>query len=239
MSSSTAAVGDHQTAFDKVASLVTEVAIAGRSYPMFAFLFGYGIVQFYNSRRARGLDDRPVHLMLRRRHFVLVLLGLVHFMLLFEGDILGVYGLAGLLTMALFFHRKDKTTLVWICIWSGLLVLMAIAMGIGSYFAPDAVMGQIGSGLQTSASNPNYLDGLADKPLVLLAYPIQIIAAPIVPAMMLGWLAARRGILENPGQHRRLLTTMAVVGIPAAWLVALPGALANIGVESLDLVARY
>ncbi|MCQ6405544.1 hypothetical protein NPM08_33530, partial [Bacillus cereus] len=78
----------------------------GRIYPMFAFLFGYGMVQFSRSRIARGIPEQVVDRMLRRRHAWLIVFGGIHAALLFAGDILGAYGLAGLILAAIFFRRS-------------------------------------------------------------------------------------------------------------------------------------
>ena len=73
------------------------LGVDGRSFPLFAFLFGYGMVQFFRSRIDRGLAHRTVRRMLRRRHWAMLLLGFLHALLLFLGDILGAYAIAGLL----------------------------------------------------------------------------------------------------------------------------------------------
>lgn len=227
---------------DKATTFITTLAINQRVYPMFAFLFGYGMVQFYNSRVRRGLADRAVRKMLWRRHWAMIGLGLVHFFLLFEGDILAAYGLVGLITIALWFRRRDKTTFAWFWVFIGLPVLLASLVATAAWLVPDleikgSAQGAGALGLTTSVANPDYLAGLVGKIPLLLGYPAQVVLSPIVPCVLLGWLAARRGILENPGQHRRLLTTMAVVGLLLAWLCALPGALANLNVAGVQTLA--
>lgn len=229
-------------AFDSAAQFFTTVVISSRSFPMFSFLFGYGMVQFYNARRARGLDDKPVRKMLWRRHWAIILFGLVHFFLVFEGDILAVYGLTGLLAMVLFFRRRTKTTAVWTSIFFALQLLGAAALAVGVVMAPDTVGLSLSNrdamGIGDSVTNPNYFAAMPGKLILLVAIPAQVLMAPILPAVMLGWLAARRGILENPGQHRRLLTLVAAIGIPLAWLIALPEALAAVGVTELTFAAE-
>lgn len=213
---------------DHITKFIAMVAIEGRSYPMFAFLFGYGMVQFYNSRRARGIEDKPVRHMLWRRHWGMVLIGFVHFMLLFEGDIIAAYGLCGLLAMVLWFRRRDKTIFVWVCIWLGLFLLGTVGMAFVEITGTEsAEMVKQGSGLSL-VSNPDYWANMIDKLPYLIAIPAQVVFAPLIPALMLGWLAARRQILENPGQHRTLLRWVAGVGIGLAWLSAIPGAIANV-----------
>ena len=52
---------------DRLAQVVSIVAIDGRSYPMFAFLFGYGIWQLYSRQMSRGIDPRAARRVLQRR----------------------------------------------------------------------------------------------------------------------------------------------------------------------------
>ena len=54
--------------------------------------------------------------------------------------------------------------------------------------------------------------------------------------ILLGWLAARRRILDEPWRHRTLLRRVAVGGVAIGWLGGLPEALAVAGV--LPLPAR-
>ncbi len=80
---------------DRILSVLTILFVDGSIYPMFAFLFGYGIVQFARTRTAVGDDPRTITAMLLRRNLWLVVFGLLHAALLFGGDILGAYGLCG------------------------------------------------------------------------------------------------------------------------------------------------
>lgn len=54
---------------------------------------------------------------------------------------------------------------------------------------------------------------------------------------MLGCWAGRRGLLDDPGRHRALLTRIGIVGIGVSLLGALPAALITIDVIRLDAVS--
>jgi uncharacterized membrane protein YeiB len=81
--------------------------IDSRVYPMFAFLFGYGMVQLYRRQVDAGTPDKTARRLLRRRNLWLLAFGSVHAALLWYGDVLGADGLAGLIMVALFFRRRD------------------------------------------------------------------------------------------------------------------------------------
>jgi uncharacterized protein len=78
---------------DWLASLLTLLLVEGKFYPMFAFLFGWGIA------RRQAFEDHPESFFISnlRRMAVLAVFGLLHAALLWEGDILFVYALVGML----------------------------------------------------------------------------------------------------------------------------------------------
>ena len=74
-------------------------------YLLFSFLFGYSahyVLKDSKENRGRWIG----------RSIGLVLLGILHFSLLFFGDILFLYGLFGLLLLV-FYFRKAKTLKIW------------------------------------------------------------------------------------------------------------------------------
>ena len=101
---------------DSLAQAVMTIAVDHRAMPLFAFLFGYGMVQFYRSRIDRGLDPGAVRTMMRRRHWAMLLFGALHAALLFYGDILGVYALSALVLVWIFFGRRSRTLRVWVIV---------------------------------------------------------------------------------------------------------------------------
>lgn len=229
---------------DRVTTAVQTIAINARTFPMFAFLFGYGMVQFYNSRRAQGLSDKAVRVMLRRRHWGMLLIGAIHFVLLFEGDVVGAYGLTGLIIVAIFFRRRDKTTLVWTLIWYGVLLGLGIFSFVSMLIWPEAATtaadssaGMLGS-ITTSVSHQNYFEGFWMKFVMLpVSYLAQAIISPFAAMMMLGWLAARRRYLEDAHLHTALLRKVAIIGIAVGWLAGVPGALVALGLFGANSLA--
>jgi uncharacterized protein len=91
--------------------LVNYIFIDGKFRGMFAALFGVGLVVFMERARARGAPARWLQV---RRLFWLMLFGALHFLFLFEGDILLQYALLGLVAL-------------WMVFWNPKLLL---ALGI-------------------------------------------------------------------------------------------------------------
>src|SRR5699024_6338778 len=98
---------------DSVAQAILLVGVDLRVYPMFALLFGYGLVMIMRSRTARGASEAQARRQVQRRNLWLIVFGAVHALLLGGGDSLGAYGLTGLLVVWLFLRRSDTVLLVW------------------------------------------------------------------------------------------------------------------------------
>ena len=73
---------DHGPALANGVSLAFhDLFVHNHARPMFAFLFGYALVQTLDRRTARGDDPADVRSMLRRRGLWLLVFGLVHLLL--------------------------------------------------------------------------------------------------------------------------------------------------------------
>lgn len=195
---------------DTVVQVVMTIAVDHRAMPLFAMLFGYGMVQFARSRAERGMDPRVVRTMLRRRHWAMLLLGLLHAALLFYGDILGTYALAGLVLVWWFFGRTTRTLRIWVTVLTILLALgalLSILAGVTlSLFAPPEVLAPMEAGMEqggTGTARPlaygePYLPSVLYR-LSLWAAMTPIAALTTAPLpILVGWLAARRRILDEP-----------------------------------------
>ncbi|WP_422115469.1 DUF418 domain-containing protein [Brachybacterium sp. UNK5269] len=222
---------------DTVVQVVMTIAVDHRAMPLFAFLFGYGMVQFYRSRIDRGMEPRVVRIMLRRRHWAMLLLGFLHAALLFYGDILGAYAIAGLLLVWIFFGRRTRTLIIWAGVLGGLLTLFALLSLVSAMvlllFAPPEVLATTAAGASPVA--PDWVRDMAYAQPYLISVltrtgmwivssvPAALTAAPL--PILLGWIAARGRLLDEPWRHTRLLRRIAVGGIAIGWLGGLPDAL--------------
>lgn len=223
------------TGWDLVAQTVAIVVIDARSYPMFAFLFGYGIWQLYRRQYEKGIPEQEARRLLRQRHLWLLAFGAVHALLLWMGDILGAYGLAGLVIAAAFLSRRDATIKLWAWILGGLVFLggvsaVAGAVLIHAFVPPEYLeMGMGDFDVRFAAAESNYaLSAAMRLGLWIFLTPAQLLAMIIPIAMLIALLAARAGVLEQPENHLPLLRRTAIIGIGIGWgfgaLVALQNA---------------
>ncbi len=211
---------DFTSALDTAATTLTTFFFATKSYLLFAFLFGYSFVLQEAAALRAG---RPFVAMMRRRLTGLVLLGLLHGLLLFPGDILLMYGLLGFLLLAM--RRLDPVQAVrrgvLLTVIAGVLLIMlgvlAWLAGDGSGPVPgaaDAVeAGYRGSARETVAANA------AIYPTTL-ASVLFVQGLPALGAMLVGTAAARVGFFGDQGRQRALWRQI----IPAGTAIGLAGA---------------
>jgi uncharacterized membrane protein YeiB len=192
---------------DRAVTWLLATFVDGRAFPLFGLLFGYGVAQIARRQDFRG--PRGVRRLLWRRSLVLIVVGFLHAVLLYAGDILAAYGVL-LLAGAWLVRWRDR--------W--LLLIAVVFFLLNALPSSDA--------MSTSAEPP----GLAMLPPDLLTMvverpPVSLFVAALGPLGFLcpfaaGLWAGRRRVLEQPERHRTLLRVTAAAGIGAAVLGAQP-----------------
>jgi uncharacterized protein len=87
------------------------VFFEGKMRGLFSMLFGAGVILMTSRAEQRGAGNQIADIYLRR-NMLLVLFGLLHGCLIWEGDILFLYGMAALLFLYPCRHMKPKTLLL-------------------------------------------------------------------------------------------------------------------------------
>ena len=207
--------------------------VHARGYPVFAVMFGYGIVQLARRQDAAGATPGQVRSILLRRNAWLVGFGIAHAALLYYGDFLGAYGIVGIVMTLALLRRGEKFHRIVLAIWA----LTAVEVLVIGVFLVGGIAGSAGSAPLPSEhvdslAAPGYAASVLDR---LGEWPGHTLA--VVPFIMITWLgmwAARRRILEEPARHRRLLGWTAVAGLGVAVAGGLPAALIGAGWLSVD-----
>ncbi|MFC4562187.1 DUF418 domain-containing protein [Nocardiopsis mangrovi] len=216
---------------DKIAQALTVVTVDARAYTMFGFLFAYGVGQLYARQMSRGTSPAHARRLLRRRHLWMLLFGAVHALLLWQGDIIGTYGLIGLIMVPLFLNRTDRTLKVWIAVLLAAGALYSVATAVAGLVLPAADAAVSAADIQrTSITETGYLLSAAIRlPTWGVALVSGLITFALPTAFLIGLLAARHRLLDEPARHLPLLRLLAVAGISVGWLAGLPLALQHVG----------
>lgn len=204
-----------QMGLDRVAQVLTDVLANGRFISIFAMLFGWG---------AAGLLARQGTGIFLRRHAVLLLIGVLHFTLVWHGDIISAYALLGVVLLLL--TSLKARALLGLALLSGGWWLVKEWLEAVKYLRlpplprfdslPDLAQQ---SYLQMVASRANeFLPDWLGAALYNAPW--------LIALFCLGAAAQRTGLLLRPQEHVPLLRRFAlwgtvlglVLGVLLAWL---------------------
>jgi uncharacterized protein len=178
---------------------------------LFSFLFGLGLAVQMMRAEARGARFLPLYV---RRLCVLWLIGVAHFLLLWDGDILHNYALDGFI-LVLFRRRSLQTLLVWAGIF---LCIPLLFFGLTTYYS---VTRQVNPQLMNwiSFEDPvedqktieetrriysrgTYMEMITFRARELPGdLPLKIDDTYILTIFLLGLYAGRRGIFHDVSAH--------------------------------------
>ncbi|MEK5146305.1 DUF418 domain-containing protein [Psychrobacillus sp. FSL K6-4615] len=205
-----------------------DIFVQGSVYPLFSMLFGYGLAMQFRKSTANG---GPFAKFAVRRLTVLLIIGCIHAFLIWAGDILITYALAGFV-LILMIRLKP----IWLLLISIFLFLIpnGLLYGLvylGSFLEPNATI--IYTGIQEiEASIVAYGQGswgdifsqrLADW-LYMSGNGLIVISMlfTIVPFLLLGAAAAKWKLIERARELKVYwmitVLVMLIVGTVIKWL---------------------
>lgn len=206
-------------------AITVAAVFQAKFYILFSFLFGYSANYIVRGERSNARRWRA-------RAIGLIILGVLHFSLLFHGDILFVYGLFGLLLSA-FLFRTERIIKIWAWIsfavgafgilssalltWLGEILLASLGKTLPEFEVDFALNQTLVSG--------SFLDNVpARLELWLFAAPQGLVLqGPFVfAAFLLGLLVARRqGLVQvNPALMQRFALWGWLLGLPIQVIAA-------------------
>jgi uncharacterized protein len=216
----------HQlTGLNRAAVLLIKFVAQAKFYTLFSFLFGWGMaIQMERAGQREDESPSPVPFYVRRL-LILLLIGLAHAILIWDGDILVTYALLGLLLL-LFRKRSGRTLLVVavICLLIPILIstpgpaasLRAAYDGLREPLRRAMLEGYRANVLVEGS----YAEAVAHRVKALLFGHSGILyTGPHVFGMfLLGLYVGRRRILHDIPAHlplfRRVLRWGLIVGLP-------------------------
>ncbi|MPY19143.1 DUF418 domain-containing protein [Paenibacillus glucanolyticus] len=200
---------------DQISHDMLKVFVEGSFMPIFTFLFGYSMIKMRESLINKGLKYGRSFF---RRSVLLIVLGLLHSIFIWEGDILLFYGAIGLF-LVLFVKRKVKTIMIW-----GVLLLTLVSLfGYGSV---EPVAGETermesyvkqsievyGSGTYSEILNFRSTEEMPiDLPDWLMLLVILIAPLMSAPMFLFGMVAAKRGRFLHPSMEIKLYLRWALL----------------------------
>ena len=214
-------VGAGQGPLDRAADWLVYVLVQGKFWGLFSLMFGMGFVLMLDRARAASTRFVPTYL---RRCVGLLVIGLVHALLVWAGDILVSYALGALVLLVLFRHAGAETMLAWgIALWVlpvGMYVMGGAAMAhagpeeLASFEFTPVFMEQLRAQELAAYSTGSWAEATTARAGFLYRMlPNELFLLPILVGVFLvgGWLV-RSGAVLDPRAHRARLLRLAIAG---------------------------
>ncbi|WP_127842924.1 DUF418 domain-containing protein [Actinomyces wuliandei] len=261
--------GGQISSVDSAWVFVRALVVDHRSYPLFAMLFGFGLVTMVNRRVASGartyLDSvtggqpdlaTPAQVawaqeqatvdarrLVRRRGWWMILFGAVHGIFFF-GDIIGTYGLIAVVFAGWLTRKRWRDALI-----VGLVIaaLCALAMLYAGWIMTggleqlgvDMDSAEVQAGTDVLASIPWFISNI----MMWAGGTVSaVFLSMAVPAAFIGARLADTDLLSHPERHRSRLVTVGAAGMGIGVLGALHSGLVGAGWAQpflLDEAATY
>jgi uncharacterized protein len=202
---------------DRAVAGFLKVAIEFKAFSLFSFLFGMGLaIQF---EHLAGRSDRLT--LLIRRLLALLAFGLIHLVLIWNGDILTEYALAGFVVLPLLFA---PTGVVAASAGAALLFFLVLPWLPISFGFPDRAW----LTAHVAVARDVYAHGTSGAILAFRVSEIPAIAplhayvfARTVALMLFGVLVWRSGLIAGAAKRGKLLGGAAIVLLGAGALLSL------------------
>lgn len=219
--------------FDVVAAVFTGMFVRVRGLPMFCMLAGFGIGLIAASLHRKGYTVKESRRVLIRRYGLLAVFGLAHGFLLFNQDIMLVYGLMAL-AMAWCLTLSTRT-LRRIAYW--FFGGYAVFAGSGAVAAYIGYLNLLPSSRPMTRELVTFGDFFARnvRGEVAALGQIPLMFFGLTGVFLIGYIWAREGVLSNVSAHRRTLTTWVVIAGVIIVFIGLPWGLAAAGVVPIEL----
>jgi uncharacterized protein len=223
---------------DRIADFLSLVWVEDKFRSLFSILFGIGFAIQMDRAASRALNPKSTYF---RRLGILMAIGLLHGIFLWDGDILLSYGACGF-ALVLFQNRKTLTVLIW----AGALILIPAVLfllsSLSIFFLLENIDSPTTGGPQEmihAYASGTYVDTILYRlhQLPLLLGATLFLLPGTLGLFLIGMLIGRSRILADLPTHRQTLgkafTLCATIGLLgnliAATLITIGGTRSNTG----------
>lgn len=234
----------YPSGIEQASAWFIQLLFTGKFYAIFSFLFGLGFYLFMERTLSKGLELVPLY---RRRLLALLVFGLLHLVLLWLGDILFTYAIAGFLLLT--FRNKPLASIKkWII---GLFItafilnfLFALLPAAGKYFGGDKyqlIMTEMTKAAITVYSSDSFVQIVVYRTANELPYILisMVVFIPAVLAFFLcGFYVGKRGIFKGLASNVPLFKKIRSWGFPLGVLGLLFYIVIETGLWPVHILAK-
>lgn len=185
---------------DQLVRFGSALIFEGKSYVVFSFLFGLSFVLAWASAHEAGANDTTRAV---RRMGALIVLGLLHGLLLFAGDILLAYGILGFILLGMR-RISAKRALILAGVLYGAVALLLLLLGALTLAVEDsmpdmvAVLGDPEQALAAYTGSIGEWFAFQTSAYATVVFSILLVQGPMaLAAFLVGLVVGRARILER------------------------------------------
>jgi uncharacterized protein len=216
--------------FDDLTAFAAEFLVQGKFYCLFSFMFGVGFSVFVQRAAARGHDAAALF---KRRLAGLLVIGLIHSLLIWFGDILTTYAVIGF-ALVPFLRKSDRQVLRAAVAWLAAPVPLYLLLLIATQFVPQPQLPRPGE-LPPLLAHPDqalahggYVDVLEANVLFTIGNVVRRFVLMFFPRVfgmfLLGFYAGRANLFAHLDTYAPLLRRIALFGFTIGLPLAFAGA---------------
>ena len=213
------------SSIDSAVETILMLAVDLKALALFSLLFGAGLaIQF-----ERLAESERRAMLLVRRLAVLLVFGLIHLCLIWNGDILTQYALAGFIVLPLLFGPR------WLLAVAALAFLL-LYLAMQTFPPPGLWPGTAALARDAAEAHRIYPTGSFLEVLAFRIHEIPLIATlhvyifpRTIGLFLLGAFAWRTGVLRNPPRHLLFSIAAACIALGATLILAHAGRLIPAG----------
>ncbi len=185
---------------DQLAAWLILVLAEGKFFVIFSFLFGLGFYIFMERTEMKGLDISRLY---KRRLWGLLIIGAVHLIFIWSGDILFAYSIAGFFLL-LFRKKKDATLRKWIVILLSLGTISVLLFSYVNFFiiklvGEEAMLSSLRE-MAFTLQTGTFAEILASRfpeALGILFMNTPLVVIIVLPLFLMGFYAGKKQIFRR------------------------------------------
>lgn len=207
---------------DQIVRYLVHFLVEGKFYSIFSLLFGFGFAMQMSRAAERGDTDASLF---KRRLFWLMVIGALHAVFLWYGDILLLYALLGFVLL-LFRRTSDERLVKWAMILLAVPIFTyAILLSLFLALAPPDIAAQVAAGQLEGWNQTRQAVPSASYFQILTEYNsgtlvgrwvglfVQMRVTKVLAMFLIGMYVFRRGYLHDLVANRRIIARAAALGL--------------------------
>ncbi|WP_449467173.1 DUF418 domain-containing protein [Stenotrophomonas humi] len=216
----------HWQGLDRWADGFVYIFVQGKFFTLFSLLFGVGFAVMAQRAETAGRDFTGFYL---RRSLGLLLIGMLHAVLLWAGDILVAYALMSFVLLAFREAPRSWLPVLGTAAYLGAAILILLLGAVMSLLPADQVAKQTSTALASiEAQRQAYAHGsygaavlqrLRDSGTALGA--LMVVGPQVLGMFLMGAWFARSGAIAHPAEHPRLFARLRWGALPLGLAVML------------------